>query len=102
MSLLEVAIEPLYFMMMGLFGSVLYVLVQSKGWDDFLTFEAWKRYILGPFSGLFYNYLHSDYNFPNSVMSIVFGYFSIDLIPWVMGALRKILESASERMNKNE
>ena len=102
MTLPDAVIEPLYFMLMGLFGSVLYVIVQSKGWDDFLKFESWKRYILGPLSGLLYNFLHSDYNFPNSMMSIVFGYFSVDLIPWVMEFLRKLLKSASERMNKNE
>jgi len=102
MTLPDIAIETLYFMLMGLFGSVVYVIIQAKGWEDFLTFESWKRYILGPFSGLFYNFLHSEYNFPNSVMAIVFGYFSIDLIPWVMGVLRKILESATERTKENE
>jgi len=68
--------------------------IQSKGWDDFLKFESWKRYILGPFSGLFYSLLYSEYSFPNSVMAAVFGYFSIDLIPWVMEILKKILEAS--------
>ena len=98
MTLPSVAIEALFFMAMGLFGAVLYVLVQAENWEDFFKFDSLRHVILGVFIGFFYNLLYSTYSFPNSIMCIVAGYSGTDFILWVMELLRK----AWEGMRSNE
>jgi hypothetical protein len=56
---------------------------------DLTKFCALRNYVVGAIGGYIYYYLHSDYNFPNGFIAIVFGYFSKDII-----------ESLFERMKK--
>jgi len=85
--------EVLYFVIMGAFGATLYVLVHAESWDDFKKFESLKHVLLGLFIGFFYNILHSEYSFPNTVMCIVAGYSGSGFIIWVMELLKKAWEA---------
>lgn len=68
--------EILYFIFNGLVGGVLWL----------FTHWVWTRKaiaqhtIVSAIAGYLYWLLHSEYNFPNGVMSIVSGYFSVDFI----------------------
>lgn len=85
--------EVIYFIGMGTFGALLYVIVNSKNWEDFSKFEYVKRMMLGPLVGFLYNCLYSEYNFPNTVMAIVAGYmgphFTIGIIEFLKDRLMK-------------
>lgn len=70
----------LHFIVMGLLGGLAYVLVWAKGWDDLKSFHAVRRLILGAVIGYVYNFLYSDWSFPNMVMSFVAGYMGTDFI----------------------
>ena len=69
-----------YFVGLGVIGAIAYILIKSDEWEDLTTYDAFKRYLLGAISGFIYQYLYSDYNFPNSVMCIVSGYMGTDFI----------------------
>jgi len=72
--------EMAYFIGLGVIGAIAYILIKSDEWTDLSSFDACKRYLLGAICGFIYQYLYSDYNFPNSVMCIVAGYMGTDFI----------------------
>ncbi len=88
--------NAVYFALSGLLGAVLYVLIWSKTWRDLATYEAFRHLAVGALSGVFYWMLHSEYNFPNAVMSTVVGYFGPDLLQGIMEKLKALLESGEK------
>jgi ABC-type xylose transport system permease subunit len=70
----------LWFTVMGLLGGVANVVANSKGWEDLKEFSAFKKTVLGAVIGLLYSWLHSEYNWPNNVMSFISGYAGQDFI----------------------
>jgi len=76
--------EILYFMLMGLIGGFLHVIINADGFDSLTTFSSLKRLILGPCSGFIYSLLYSEYNFPNSLMAIASGWLGTDFIIKIM------------------
>jgi len=84
-------IESLRFAFLGLIGALLYVLIWSKTWEDLKTYESFRHLLIGVLSGYVYSIMHSEYNFPNSVMSIVVGYFGPDIIQAIFEKLKAAL-----------
>lgn len=71
---LSISIEVIWFVLMGTLGGISYVFMVSTSWSAFLEFESHKRIILGAIIGFLYFYLHSDWGYPNAVMTWVSGY----------------------------
>jgi hypothetical protein len=84
-------IEVLLFTAHGLIGALLATLLRARKVKDLTRFGSIRNYIVGAIGGYIYYYLHSDYNFPNSVMTIVFGYFSKDLIESLFERMKKMI-----------
>lgn len=80
-------------MIMGTLGAAIYIIVNAKSWGDFTKFESLKHMLLGPFIGVFYHLLYSEYNFPNTIMCIVAGYSGSGFIIWIMELLKKTWEA---------
>lgn len=80
------------FIFHGLIGGILYILI-NKIWRK--RKEVCRRLIVSAISGYIYYLLHSSYSFPDSVMAIVFGYFSVDVI-------KKIFEEMLYRYFKSK
>lgn len=85
--------EQIHFMLMGLIGAMLYVLVWSESWEDLKSYSTFRHLAVGALSGLVFYTIHSKYNVPNSLVCIVFGYFGPDIIEALFGRLRRIIES---------
>lgn len=62
------------FIFMGVLGGIVYVWINSKAWSDLVTFKAVRRYVLGGIIGILYNFLYSEWSFPNFIMCFVAGY----------------------------
>jgi len=63
---------------LGAVGGFAAIMVGAEKWGDLKTFAAFKRYILGAIIGGLYFLLHSDYGFPNMIMSFISGYAGTD------------------------
>lgn len=92
----------IYFALCGLLGAALYILVWSKTWRDLLSYTAFRHLVVGALSGVFYWMLHSEYNFPNSVMATVVGYFGPDLLQGIMEKLKLLIEIKEKPEEKEE
>jgi len=82
--------------LLGCLGGFTAILVGSKDWADLKTFAAFKRYILGAIIGGAYYLLHSDYGFPNLIMSFISAYSGADFFD----KLAKRREKEGEQSNK--
>jgi len=79
----------IHFLLMGFFGSLLYVLLHSRSWAELASFASFRHVANGlVFSALYYM-LWSEYAFPNFLMCLVFSYFGPDLVEAFMERLRK-------------
>lgn len=87
--------ESIYFAFLGLVGALLYILVWSTEWRDLYSYESFRHMAIGFISGFIYSLLHSEHNFPNSVMSVVVGYFGPDLIEAILERFKRVVETAS-------
>lgn len=81
----EVVTEVIIFIFHGFLGGVLWLLVNWQ-WSKRSIVQ---HTIVSAISGYIYWLLHSEYNFPNSMMAIVTGYFSVDFIKHVFDFLGK-------------
>jgi len=75
-------------MINGLVGAFLATLFWSKSAKDLVSYEGVRNYVVGLISGYIYYLLYSEYNFPNALMCIVFGYFGKDVIETFFERLR--------------
>jgi len=75
------------FAFMGFLGGLAYGLVRAERWRDLRRFVFYKRLLLGAIIGVLYNFLYSDWDFPNMVMSFVSGYAGVDFIEGLIGRL---------------
>jgi len=71
---LEISIEIIYFILVGTLGGISYVFMASTSWDAFREFSSHKRIILGAIIGFLYFYLHSDWGYPDAIMTWVSAY----------------------------
>ena len=83
--------QIIWFIFLGLLGGITHILIESKSFPDLIKFDALKTYLISGIVGFLYNFLYSDYNFPNFIMCWVAGYMGTDFI-------KKLLENYG---NKN-
>ena len=79
------------FILHGFIGAVIAVLVKAYSWRYLKSWSAVRYYVLGALSGYVYYWLHSEYSFPNAVMSIVAGYFASDFLESFLQQVKKRL-----------
>jgi len=82
-------LELLYFSAMGFLGGLAYVLLMSEKWEDLKKFKMIRRLIIGAIAGIVYFFLWSDYNFPNTIMSFISGYFGCDFIETLVSRFKQ-------------
>jgi len=78
--------------LLGLVGGIANVVVWAKAWVDLKEFGAFKTIVIGGIVGALYAFLHSDYGFPNTIMTVIAGYFGTDF-------LRGIIEKFGKKEN---
>jgi len=82
-------VELVSTVMMGTLGGIANVILWAQGWNDLKQFKSFRQIIIGAIVGLVYNYLHSDYNFPNYVMTFVAGYMGTDFLAGIIERFKK-------------
>ena len=70
----------LHFVLMGMLGGILYVLIWAKSIDDIVSFDSLRHIAISAIAGVIYMILHTEYGFQDSIMTIVAGYFGDDFI----------------------
>jgi len=88
------------FVINGLIGSFLSTLFWAKDKYDLKTFDALRNIIVGAIAGYIYYLMHSEYNFPNGLMSLVFGYFGKDLIEAVFEKFKSMITGGQQSGQK--
>jgi len=68
--------DAILFSFHGFLGGVLWLFVKWR-WRKK---EVAQHTIVSAIAGYIYYLLHSEYNFPNSVIAVVVGYFSVDFV----------------------
>ena len=81
--------QLIWFIFLGLLGGITSVLINSDNISDLKTFKAFKTYIIGGIVGFLYQFLYSDYSFPNSIMCFVAGYCGTDFIKKIIDKFNK-------------
>jgi len=84
--MIEIAI--LQFVFTAILGGLAYIFLWAKTWDDLKDFENLRHVVLSAIAGYIYYFLHSDYNFPNSVIVFVVGYFAPDFLQGILERFR--------------
>jgi hypothetical protein len=88
------------FIFSGFLGGLLYILCWSKTPKDLRDFNNLKRLGVGAIIGYIYFFLHSDYNFPNSIMSLIAGYMGTDFIEALTERFSPIIKKKEEKVEK--
>jgi hypothetical protein len=78
----------LLFALHGLLGAFLATILWARSPRDLYSFDAARNYAVGLVAGYVYWLLHSEYSFPNALMSIVAGYFGKDFVEAVVQRFR--------------
>ena len=79
----------LFFIVLGLIGGIIHIMVDAEKWEDLKKFSAFKGSVIGAFCGLLYFFLYSDHDFPNAIMTIAAGYIGTDFIKGIIERIRK-------------
>ncbi len=79
----------LFFVVLGLVGGVIHIMVDAEKWADLKKFSAFKRSVIGALCGFLYFFLFSDHDFPNAIMTIAAGYIGTDFIKGIIERIRK-------------
>jgi len=77
------------FVGLGTVGGIANTLIWAESWADLKKFSTFKTTVLGSVAGLLYYFLHTEYNFPNFIMSLVSGYFGKDFVQGIMEKFKK-------------
>lgn len=83
-------LEILWFILIGTLGGLTSVFMVADSWDDFREFNSQKRIILGSIIGFIYFYLHSDWGYPNAVMTWVSGYMGPTFVDQLIEKRKKV------------
>lgn len=89
--------NEIYFAALGFLGALAYVFFWSKRVQDLYSFESIRHLVIGAIVGYVYSLLHSEYNFPNSVMAFVAGWMGVDFISSLIEKLKPKLEERKEK-----
>jgi len=74
---------------LGTAGGIAHVFIDAKKWEDVKAFGSVRQIVIGAIVGGLYTFLHSDYGFPNFVMTFVTGYMGTDFLQGLIDKLRK-------------
>lgn len=85
----------IWFVIMGLVGGIAHVIIDSEAWSELKEFSSFKRIVIGGIIGYLYYFLHSEWNFPNSVMVFVSAYAGQDFIKALLEKYAKSKEKGS-------
>jgi len=77
------------FISLGTLGGITHVIIEAKSWEDLKKFSSFKRTVIGSIIGFLYMFLHTDYGFPDFVMSFVSAYAGEDFIKKLIDKLTK-------------
>jgi hypothetical protein len=88
------------FIISGVLGALLYLLCWTKSASELKDYNNYKRLFIGALIGYIYFFLHSDYNFPNGVMSFVAGYMGTDFIESLIARFKKRVVGENEEIAK--
>jgi len=89
--------EMVVFMFQGLLGGILW-LFMNWIW----TKKAIAQHtIVSAIAGYVYWILHSDYNFPNGLMALISGYFSVDFMKHVFDFFGRRMEKKFDEGKEN-
>lgn len=80
--------DIILYILLGGLGGLAYSLSWSKKFNDFITFESIRHVALGFIIGFLYFFLHSEWNFPNSVMSFVSGWCGVDFLQSIIERIK--------------
>jgi len=72
--------DVVLFIFHGFLGGLLWLLIYWR-WNKRAVVQ---HTIVSAIAGYLYWLLHSEYNFPNAIMTIVVGYFSVDFVKQIM------------------
>jgi len=90
------------FLINGFIGSFLATLFWAKSPKELISWDAIRNYVVGIIAGYIYYGLHSEWNFPNGVMCLVFAYFGKDLIEAIFEKLKSIIISKAPEVKPSE
>lgn len=76
--------EIILFILHGFLGGALYIFM----WKIHERDEMIRVLAISSIAGYIYFWLHSEYNYPNAIMSIVFAYFAPDFLEAVLEKLK--------------
>jgi len=74
---------------LGTAGGIAHVFIDAKSWGDVKKFSSVRQIVIGAIVGGLYTFLHSDYGFPNFVMTFISGYAGIDFLEGIIDKFRK-------------
>ena len=80
-------IDPLtlfIFIIMAVLGGLTNVLISTNKLGDLKKYRNYKKIVIAGIIGVLYYFMHSEYSFPNGVMSFVAGYMGQDFITRVV------------------
>lgn len=92
---INISIEIIYFILVGTLGGISYVFMVSTSWDAFLEFSSHKRIILGAIIGFLYFYLHSDWGYPDAVMTWVSAYMGPTFVDQLIEKRKQIVAKST-------
>jgi len=84
------------FIFSGFLGGLLYILCWSKTPKELKDYNNLKRLAIAPIIGYIYFFLHSEYNFPNSIMAVIAGYMGTDFVESLVERFSPILKGKKE------
>jgi len=76
--------DLILFIVNGMIGAILNVLMWSKSFKDLKSFKSFKIIIIGALAGYIYWWAHSEYNIPNGLLCIMAGYTAEDFFEWLL------------------
>jgi len=72
------------FVINGVIGALLNVLMWAKSCQELKGFEAIKTIIIGALVGYLYYFAHQEHGLPDGMMSILVGYAGKDFVEWAL------------------
>lgn len=80
---------------MSLLGAAAYRLAWCRSSSELLSYESARHMVTAAIVGVVYSQLHTNYNFPDSIMAFVAGWMGVDF-------LESIIDFLSSRRRKEE
>lgn len=88
--------EVALFAFMGFLGALAYRLAWSRSFEELRGYESLRHLALGPLVGLVYYHLHTDYGFPDKVMTFVAGWAGADFLEAFISRVRRPVPGGGE------